>query len=62
MLYIYNYINIKKLKSNFIVIDYDLGNLCIKGSNLIIKSLYKEYIVIKGDINEISFNKGIYND
>lgn len=61
-LYIYNYIKIKKLKPDFITIEYDSGNLSVKGSKIIIQELYKEYMVISGNISEIDLVKEDNND
>lgn len=45
------------MKSNLIVIDNNNCNLTIKGPNIIIKELYKEYIVISGNITDILISK-----
>ena len=62
LLHIYNYKKIAKLKSDLIIINYDMGELLIKGSKIIIQELYKEYIIINGSIDEIILNRGKIND
>ena len=48
-----NYIDIGHFDINKIIIKYDLGEVVIKGDDLIISRLMKDSILIKGNINNI---------
>ena len=61
-LHVYNYSKIIKLKKEQIVLQYELGNLSINGDNIIIQELFKEYLVISGDIKEILLIKDSIDD
>ena len=61
-LYVYSYSKIIKFKAEEIIIEYELGNLSVKGNKIIIQELFKEYLVINGDIKEISLIKDFNND
>lgn len=50
-----NYVSIDHFDSNLITIKYKDGNVKIKGNNLIIKRLLNDFIIIKGDINNIEW-------
>lgn len=54
-LYIYYYDLISSFTSNDIIVKKDNLNLYIKGDNLIISTMFKEYLIINGVIKLIEF-------
>lgn len=54
-LFIYYYNDIKDFSSNEINISYNDKKLIIKGNNLVIETMYKEYLIINGNIKSLEF-------
>ena len=52
---IYYYDNIENFTSNCIEIKYDDKKLKVKGKNLVIETMFKEYLIISGDVGFIEF-------
>ena len=50
---IYYYDKIKHFSNNKIIVSKDNKNYKIEGKNLIVEKLFKELLVIKGDVNKI---------
>ena len=48
-----NYLDIGHFDTNKIIIKYDVGEVVIKGNNLIITRLMNDSILIKGNISNI---------
>ncbi len=53
---IYYYDDIENFTSDCIEIKYDDKNLKVKGKNLVIETMFKEYLIISGDIRFIEFS------
>lgn len=47
------YTDIPVFKDNVIKIKYDDKNITIKGKKLIIETMYKEYVIVSGNIEQI---------
>ncbi len=56
-IYIENHSGIKEFKDNYVKISIPQGELEIKGSNLIIRNIYSEDLMIDGEISSIEFKK-----
>lgn len=54
-LWIYYYDKIKNFTSNEIEVDKKENNIKIKGNNLVIETLYADYMIISGDLKTIEF-------
>ena len=54
-LFVYYYDDIKDFSSNVINISYNNKKLAIKGNNLVIETMYKEYLIINGNIKSLEF-------
>ena len=47
------YTDIPVFKDNVIKIKYEDKNITIKGKKLIIETMYKEYVIVSGNIEQI---------
>ncbi len=54
---IYYYDKIEHFSNSKIIVSKDDKNYKIEGKNLIIEKLFKEFLVIKGNINKISLGE-----
>lgn len=57
---IYYYDNIERFTSNLIEVSSKNDRFIIKGKNLVIETMFKEYMVISGDIKMIEL--GYHNE
>lgn len=53
---IYYYDNIENFTSSCIQIKYGDKKLKVKGKNLVIETMFKEYLIISGDVGVIEFS------
>lgn len=54
---IFYYDNIKNFSSNKIVISKNNRDYTVKGKNLVIETMFLEYLIISGEINLIELGK-----
>lgn len=54
-IYLYNYIDILSFDNNLIMIKFDIFNLKIKGSNMLIKHMQEKELIIFGNIVGVSY-------
>lgn len=52
---VYGYDKIKTVLDGKIVIEKDKNVIIIKGDNVFIESMFKEYLTISGTLKEVSF-------
>lgn len=55
-IYVFKYIELLKISSEEVVIKMDKFKIIIKGSNLFIKKLLKEEILISGEVLNMEFS------